>query len=278
MAADTTQAEVNAVEFGHHYDAPGWYSAFLVACSTENKRGNPNKNENKLGIKAFSVISHQTDKTVTSVLAAWNKAAEDGWVPPADELTPEDGVDGIEFDSETHTYAAWLEFFDDAMAPKRRRNAASKKKERSQKNSDKIAKEIASDPEAKKAARKALQEEDRKEWEAKRAKAAEELAEAELQAMVAGGRIPTDEELEPKSTKLTVMADALEAEAEIIGAIEKLPKLAKEMQDVLRKVVDYGSIPDNGGVALSQMQEFYKTIQACVWEAAPMVPEESEAR
>ena len=54
-------------------------------------------------------------------------------------------------------------------------------------------------------------EKEKESAEEKRKAVKDHLAEIELQAIASGGRIPTDEELEPKPTKISVMADALQA-------------------------------------------------------------------
>ena len=51
------------------------------------------------------------------------------------------------------------------------------------------------------------------------------------------------------------MADRLEAEAQCIGACERLQKLAKEIQAEAKKIVDYGTIPDNGGHSMGQVKD-----------------------
>ena len=71
------------------------------------------------------------------------------------------------------------------------------------------------------------------------------------------------------------MADALEAEAEIIGAIERFQKPAKQMRSGAKKIADYGIIPDNGGHSMSQVQDGIKNLRDTIWELTPLVPEES---
>jgi predicted transcriptional regulator len=91
---------------------------------------------------------------------------------------------------------------------------------------------------------------DKETAEEKRIAAREHLAEIELQAIASGDRIPTDEELEPKRGKLSALANSLQAEAEIVGAAERFQKLAKQLRAEAKKIVDYGTIPDNGGVSM----------------------------
>jgi hypothetical protein len=279
MVVSTTAASSIAVEFGNHDANPGWYKGFLVACAAEKKERTKQNNNNpeKLGVWAFGKQSRRSDKNVNAYLVAWEAAAKDDLVPFGKDLSPGDVAVGIAF-NKSHTQELWDQYFNTAAAPKRAKDRKNKSDQSKKKKTSKIAKEIATDPEAKKAARKALQEEDRKEFEAKQKAAREKIAEIELNAIAAGGRVPTDEEMEPKKGKLSAIHDRMAAEAKCIGDIERVLKWQKDSLATLGDIIAYGSIPDNGGVSMGQMQDAVRIAQDFVWGATPMIPfpEESE--
>ena len=126
--------------------------------------------------------------------------------------------------------------------------------------------------------RNPAEESDKKTFEEKQKAARETIAEIELNAIANGGRIPTDEELEPKKGKLSAMADRLEAEANCIGACEKLQKLAAQFHKdakPVKTIVDHGTIPDNGGVSMGQFQDGMNKLFEILSELTSLVPEES---
>jgi hypothetical protein len=122
----TAQAERNAVAFEMSVDAPGWYSGLLVACSCERSQGKAtsSRTDQKLGLVAFARASHQDNKIVAAYLDAWESAADDGLVPHADELTPDDALAGLEFAPEVHTAEAWSLLIDTLLADKRAKDRA----------------------------------------------------------------------------------------------------------------------------------------------------------
>jgi hypothetical protein len=153
--ANTRQAELNAVAFEMSVDAPGWYSGFLVACSAERALPGPRSQSDdcKLSIKAFAKKSHQGEKTVQIYLDTWESAADDGLVPHADELTPDDVLAGLEFAPEVHTADSWLLIFDALMEPRRAKDRDYNAKRRYPKPTpEQIVEEIRTNPAAEKAA------------------------------------------------------------------------------------------------------------------------------
>lgn len=130
-------------------------------------------------------------------------------------------------------------------------------------------------PDEKSAEKEKEKEFDNETDEEKQKARADFLAEAELQAIAAGGRIPTAEELKPKPTRLSVIADALGAEADCMEAVENFQKLAKQLRAEAKKIVDYGTIPDSRH-CIGQVKDGMKNLQDTIWELTPLVPEESE--
>jgi hypothetical protein len=151
----TSKAEHNAVEFGHHVNAPGWYNGLLVACSVVS---NPNLklesgSEDKLSIHLFAKEAHQNDRTVKAYLEAWAAAVEDGHVAPATDLKPTDAGAGLDFDPEIHTEALWLYYFDAAMESFRQANRVQDaKRGRTRATPTAVVEAIKSDPVAVKGA------------------------------------------------------------------------------------------------------------------------------
>src|SRR5699024_2240070 len=95
----------NASEFAKLDRGEGWPVALLVACSVEKgkDRGGDRKSSNqcadrrigqqgKTSANAFAGIAGTEGKRVLRFLDAWHKAADEGLVRPASELTPDDAL------------------------------------------------------------------------------------------------------------------------------------------------------------------------------------------
>jgi hypothetical protein len=136
--------------------APGWYSAFLVACSCERKQGNRNlvAAGTKLTLTAFAKASHRDKEIIAAYLDAWESAAGDELVPTADELTPEDALAGLEF-GEVHTAESWAVYFDALMEGKRAKDRAYDAQRRyPEPTEDQVAEAIRTNPQIEKRARR----------------------------------------------------------------------------------------------------------------------------
>ena len=90
--------EQDAREFGLHVKQGGWRLALLVARNVKRGTGagertdlQPRGNRPKVGkvsAREFSEWAQTDHKRVLRYLDAWDKAAKDGIVPPASDLTP----------------------------------------------------------------------------------------------------------------------------------------------------------------------------------------------
>lgn len=94
-----------------------WEGGLLVARSAANDgRGRPSdirKNPNKVPLTRFAEWASVDDKTVARYLNAWNLAASDGLVPPADTLEPGGLVDLSHLDA-----ASWAHYYSGKTAPR----------------------------------------------------------------------------------------------------------------------------------------------------------------
>jgi hypothetical protein len=91
----TRTAEDNAREYGELSNEEGWPFAVLVACSVEKgvgNGGNPSvtrvTDEGKISARRFAEIAGTGAPRVLRYLAAWDKAAAEGLVPPSADLAP----------------------------------------------------------------------------------------------------------------------------------------------------------------------------------------------
>ena len=100
------------------------------------------------------------------------------------------------------------------------------------------------DPETREAVRETLAKMDREKREARREAKRKAKAEAEARLQAA-------------------LANPNPSEDDICLLIEQLPRLIKEMQPHVKAIVDYGSIPDNGGHSMSQLRETLNNLREC---------------
>src|SRR5262245_40515597 len=93
--------ELDAREFGLHLGQGGWRLGLLVARNVENNgRGRPKKNDRSFSEKAtaaeFAKLAATSRPRVLRFLEAWERAAEDGVVPPSSELSPGEELDWLD--------------------------------------------------------------------------------------------------------------------------------------------------------------------------------------
>lgn len=91
----------DAREFGLHVKQGGWRLGLLVARNVEKGKGQGSRTDlpttveklAKVSCVEFAQIAGCSDKKVARHLDAWNRAAADGLVPPADTLSPGEEVE-----------------------------------------------------------------------------------------------------------------------------------------------------------------------------------------
>ncbi|WJV51738.1 hypothetical protein [Streptomyces flavofungini] len=123
--ADDGEDRLNAdiQEFSIHDNKGGWARALLIARRVEPGEGDGVRTEyqsrrfgrtafRRVSAREFARRSKSSHKRIMAILQAWERAAADGVVPPAEELSPDTAVelpdaDAVPFFGQNGYYRSW---------------------------------------------------------------------------------------------------------------------------------------------------------------------------
>lgn len=260
------QVEADALEFGTHVKQGGYRLGLLVA---RNVKSSEDSSSNKVTPTEWSRLSKTRRETVIQHLKGWNRAAEDGVVPPSWELVPGEELDGLDIDK----LPPWSTYYD-AYSFSEERNSALEAQAKEDgvgyskvrdiaKNRNAMAAAIKGDEATLLAAREAIAEADAKAGnvpsltpaqvkqayksnpkareavrEAVHERVQEKVTEDRLQAMARGEKPRAPKEPEP-APEIT-WGEGLQEEVDRRNAITAYLDWAHDGADIVEAVLSYG--------------------------------------